>query len=87
MSPFPLSLSWHLLTVQKAIMALDPLPARTCTPGTPPQAGRGAAPEVNWSTPCLLPRPAAGPRWGGAGVHLPLGMSFLLWVKEDPPFG
>lgn len=36
--------------------------------------------------PCLLPRPAA-PGGVGQEVHLPLGMPFLLWVKEYPPFG
>lgn len=52
---------------------------------------RGSGQRLRSSGPphCLLPRPAAKAplRRVGQEVHLPLGMPFLLWVKEIPPFG
>lgn len=47
-------------------MALDPPPARTCTPGTPP-------PEVNWSTPLSPAQASCRAGRGGAGGTLTSG--------------
>lgn len=75
MSPFPLSLSWHLpglLTVQKA-HSLH-VPAHL---GRPPQAGPGAAPEAIWPTPSPAPPASCQDQlpgqWGGAGGTLTSG--------------
>ena len=96
MSPFSsvsfLAPATGLLAVQEAIWGTVPTPCMYLRTWDPPQPrhrqGLGRTPEVIWPTPLSPAKTSCqGPGGVGQEVHLPLGMSFLLWVKEDPPFG
>lgn len=84
-----LSLPQHPPRFRRPLGALYPLTARTCAPWTPPsrpaRSGLEAGPDATWPTPLSLAK-APGAEVGQE-AHLPLGLPFLLWVKEHLPFG
>lgn len=76
-------------TVQEAFGGAVPTPCTYLHTWTPPiLTCRLASARSSGPPHCLLPRPAAKAplRRVGQEVHLPLGMPFLLWVKEIPPW-